>query len=78
MQIKKDIIHNYINDIKIEESDDMSNDPLVTFIRKKGSELGKSKLFEILLNNKYFHVNETNHNEEQKYNTLKNINIVTI
>ena len=79
--MKRNIVYNYMNDIQTEDTDEMSSDPLVTFIRKKGNTLGKSRLFEILLNNKYLRVSDTNYldySENQKYNTLKNINIITI
>ena len=56
----------------------MSNDKLSTFIRKKGSIKGKSELFKILLDNKYFKVKDNNYFEyleKEKSNTLRNVSI---
>lgn len=54
---KAQIVSEYVNRIiKDDNEDNLSSDPVSTYIRKRGNSQGKSRLVQILLNNKYLNV----------------------
>lgn len=54
---KINIVSEYIkNNIMYEDIDELSSDPISTFIRKKGNSYGRAQLLQILTNNKYLNV----------------------